>query len=461
MSNGIATHLQVDRSIANVDAERALVGCILFQSSTLDDVADLVGTDDFWNPQYRQIFSTCQYMRAKGKPIDALTVNDEIARSDSRVDFDNLPLFLAEIIEDTAHAAHAGYYATLIRDASMVRKTHEIANNIATRCRSYKAHHDVQDVLTEAEQHIHGCLEAIDGSGDAESFADLMIDTLHAIDNPAPLGISSGFQMFDKMSGQLRPGNMIILAARPSSGKTAYAGNIAIETAKLGNKVLFFSLEQSRLELSLRFLAYQSHIDTNLMRDKTLDDVQREMVMDAAAELSKLPVMIDDRSGITAQQIAAKARLTQRKFGVDLIIVDYLQFVEPSSKKENREQQIATISRQLKNMAKQLGVPVIVLAQLNRAAVARTNKTPILSDLRESGSIEQDADIVAFIHRPWTYDTMQPKGQAKLVVAKNRDGETGTIFMDYRPHLLTFVERAHPFDEDDGHDGSRYETGGM
>jgi len=317
---------------------------------------------------------------------------------------------------------------------------------------------DTEKLLGTAESKVFNILKGQDGEQKLE-IRDILMDAFDRIqerfeNDSAVSGISTGFTDLDEKTNGFQEAELIILAARPSMGKTALVCNIAQAVARIEQKsVLFFSLEQSKVELAERFLSIHCEINGKSLRAGQLSDDEYDRLMRGSSELSELPLYIDDKPGRTMSQIAAIARRVdrQREAGLGLIVIDYLQLVEPEDKQQPREQQIAQISRRLKFLAKDLAVPVMALAQLNRGVELREDKRPKLADLRESGAIEQDADLVMFLHRPDAYDPEDRPGEAELVIAKHRSGPTGIVRLTWRKEFMRFENFTNLGEPDDGY----------
>ena len=326
-------------------------------------------------------------------------------------------------------------------------------NEILTEC--YDGSNDPDDVLSSAEQRI---FRILDDQGDPRKILikDILLDAFDRINermenDEVISGIPTGFSDLDQKLNGLQPSELVVLAARPSMGKTALVCNIA-EGVAMGDQnkgVLLFSLEQSNLELAERLLCIRSQVNSHRLRAGTLDDDERKLLVHASTELSEAPLFLDDHPGRTIAQITAVARRLQRRNGVAVVIIDYLQLIEPEDKSAPREQQIALITRRLKALAKELNVPVIALAQLNRGVEHREDKRPRLSDLRESGAIEQDADVVMFLHRAEHYNAEDRPGEADVIIAKNRNGPTDTVNLTWIKESMRFTNHSH-LDEPDG-----------
>jgi replicative DNA helicase len=429
----------------NLEAEMGVLGSILLMHEAIDDVGDVLKADHFYVDRHQKIFAAVMGLYENGiRGIDAVTLAEEL---DRRKELDEIGgvEYLGKILEAVPNAAHAKYYAKIVRDRWIQRSLAYACTEILEEC--YAGSSDTEDVLSSAEQRVFGILEQQE-KVEKLQLKDILIDTYDRIRARMELGgsisgLSSGFTDLDAQLNGFQGSELIILAARPSMGKTALVCNIAesvVSDSKQG--CLVFSLEMSKLELAERLLCIRAKVNGHRLRAGTLDEVEHEALMNAASELSELPMFIDDQPGRSMPQIGAVARRIKRRFGLSIIIIDYLQLIEPEDKLAPREQQVALITRRLKYLSKELNVPVIALAQLNRGVELREDKRPRLADLRESGSIEQDADVVMFLHRPAAYDPEDRPGEADIIIAKNRHGPIGTVSLSWLSDSMRFGDLA-------------------
>ncbi len=425
----------------NLDAERGVLGSILLMNEAIDEVGESLKADHFYSDAHQKIFAAIHHLYENNvRGIDAVTLAEELIRRSELEEIGGGP-YLAEILESVPHAAHVRYYAGIVRAKWMQRSLIYACTDILAD--SYDMSGEVDDLLQSAERRIFGILEQTENTGNL-AIGDILIDAFDRIDERINRvgevsGITTGFSDLDDHTTGFQPTELIILAARPSMGKTALVCNMAEAVArKSGKGVLLFSLEQSNLELAERFLCITARVNGHDLRAGNLSDEQREQLIEASDSLHDLPLFIDDKPGRTMTQVAALARRQHRKSPLGLIIIDYLQLIEPEEKSAPREQQIAGISRRLKFLAKELNVPVVALAQLNRGVELREDKRPRLADLRESGAIEQDADMVMFLHRPDQYDPEDRPGEAEVIIAKHRSGPTGIVRLTWRKEFMRF-----------------------
>lgn len=426
----------------NVDAEKSLLGSLMLDNQMLDEVADALTADDFYLDRHRRIYQAIVKLSETGsgsKGIDALTVAEALSRTNELGEAGGSD-YLIELYESVPHAAHAKYYAGIVRDKSTQRRLIYACTDILKN--AYDQSTETQDLLDQAEQKIFHILQQQEAGAKLE-MREILLESFARIEarieNKGVSGIATGFCDLDAKTNGLQPTELVILAARPSMGKTAFILNLAESIAdKAQAGVLIFSLEQSRHELSERFLCIRGKLDMHRMRKGELDEDQRDRLLRTASELGNLPLFIDDAPGRSMSQIAAISRRLKRKDDIKVVIIDYLQLIEAEDRRAPREQQIAQITRRLKFLAKELDIPVVALAQLNRGVELREDKRPKLADLRESGAIEQDADIVMFLHRPEMYDATDRPGEADVIVAKHRNGPTGEVKLQFEKQFMVF-----------------------
>lgn len=420
----------------NLDAERALLGSAMLNAAVLDDVQGSLWEEDFYSDANRKIYEAMLELHRDGKPIDGVTVAAHL-ESLGHLDRIGGPSYLGQVLEAVGHASHAEYYAGLVTSKAKLRDIIQISGKAA---QDAYAGADSGEIIAEAETGLHAILER--DAGIAVSISDVLVELLARMDSGETPGIPMGLEKLDELY-HLREGNLVVVAGRPSMGKTGLAVNVALSVAKQGKGVGFISLEMSNLELAGRFVSCLSRVSgLKIDRKEVISEAERDQVLRAADEFASLPIEIDDDPGLSMSQIAAKARIWRRRKSIELLIVDYLQLIEPDDRRVNREQQVATMSRGFKKLAGQLGIPVILLAQLNRESEKRPGNKPKLSDLRESGAIEQDANAVILVHRPEVYDEGDRPGEADLIVAKNRNGRKGTAVVQFDEPTITFRDLA-------------------
>ncbi len=436
----------------DLEAERSVLGSILFASDAFDEVVQIIQSPCFYADAHRRIFQTIHNMYEQGvRAIDVITLAHELNKGG---DLESIggPAYLNEIMGTVPHAAHAEYYARIVRDKWLQRSLIDACTESLRE--AYHGSDEIEDILARAEKRVFGIVEeqtGMDQIGISEILEAAFQRIYERMDQEGTVsGLHTGFHGLDDMTGGFQPTELIVLAARPSMGKTALVCNFAMAVAKAQSGVLLFSLEQSKLELAERLLCIQAKLSGHKLRQGDLDEFEQHTLMEASNQLRTLPIFVDDKPGRTMTQISAIARRVKRRFGLGIIIIDYLQLIESEDSHISREQQISSITRRLKFMAKDLNVPVIALAQLNRGVEQREDKRPRLSDLRESGAIEQDADIVMFLHRPDAYDPEDRPGEADLIISKNRHGPVGTVDLVWLRESLTFGDRSRVHVSDDG-----------
>lgn len=427
------------------EAERAVLGGIFLNADTLPDAQEYVTADDFYKKAHRLLFQAMTDLQDNGTAIDTVTVSDYLDNHNNLDDIGGLG-YITDLVAATPIASNVVYYAKIVQQKSTLRKLISTAQNIASR--SYTEQDDVEGLVEDAERQIMDVSENRNQAGfkqikDVLNQAMAQIDQLYQNDQ-AITGLPTGFRDLDKITTGLHEDEMIILAARPAVGKTAFALNIAQNVGtKTDKSVAIFSLEMGAEQLVNRMLCSEGSIDANHLRTGQLNEEEWQNLIIAMGSLSKAKIYMDDTPGIRMAEIRAKCRRLAREQGdLGLIIIDYLQLIEGSGQ-ENRQQEVSAVSRQLKKLAKELHVPVIALSQLSRGVEQRQDKRPVLSDIRESGSIEQDADIVAFLYRDDYYrdaegdeddddqggndDGDDNVGEVEVIIEKNRSGPRGTV----------------------------------
>ena len=433
----------------SVEAEQAVLGSMLVDPRTVSDVMEILKMEDFYMEANRLAYEAIQKMFLDGRNIDPVTVLEEITRMGYR---EKVPRdYILQLVEITPHAANVMDYARIVRSKSMLRELQQVGADIIDLTRAEEEEADT--VADLAEQKVYAVRQGREVQGFtplnvaiSEVYANL--DELATSAGKLP-GLPTGFAMLDQYIGGLNKSDLILLGARPGMGKTAIALNMAMSAAKKSDKtVVIFQLEMSRTQLATRLLSAEGFIDSKKLRLGNLTDEDWQNMANATQSLNRLNILIDENSGITVPEMKAKCRRLGDQLG--LIVIDYLQLMHTPKHSDNRVQEVAEISRSLKIMAKELNVPVLCCCQLSRGPEGRQDKRPMLSDLRESGSIEQDADIVLFIYRDDYYNNEgENKNAAELIVAKNRHGETGKVELRWMPEYTTFATLEHRYDEDD------------
>ncbi len=434
----------------NVEAEQSVLGTILLSDHSLSAVLELLVSNDFYKDNHKLIFESMVVLFEKNEPQDIITVSNQLKDQNLLEDAGGVA-YLATLTSIVPVTSNLFHYAKIIRQKAVLRNLITVNTEIASRC--YEEQGDIDTLVDEAEQAIF----EIARSKSDKSFTPLKniipdaFETVEQLYKRKELitGVPTGFTELDKMTAGLQPSDLIILAGRPSMGKTAFAMNIAQNAALLDKTgVAIFSLEMSKEQLAMRLLCSAGHIDSQRVRTGKLHNEDWPKLTRAVGMLTEAPMYIDDTPAISVLEMRAKVRRLAAQFPLGMIIVDYLQLMRGRNSTENRTQEISEISRSLKAMAKELKVPVIALSQLNRSLESRTDKRPMMSDLRESGAIEQDADVICFIYRDEVYNKAEDNpnhGIAEIIIGKQRNGPTGTV-------KLTFIKEFTMFENLSGYD---------
>ncbi|PIU00583.1 MAG: replicative DNA helicase [Bdellovibrionales bacterium CG10_big_fil_rev_8_21_14_0_10_45_34] len=431
----------------NLEAEQSVIGGLMLDPNAWDQVVDILSEADFYKSAHRTIFSTIQDLQNKGQPVDILTVSSMLNDRDQLGAIGSAG-YLAEIIDSTPSAVNIKTYAELIREKSLLRRVISTGSEIIEE--AYGGDYgSVDEYVDRVEAKIFQILDKRKTAGLVPA-SEIVRASLEKIEElhqrkASITGIATGFDDLDKMTSGFQPGELIIIAARPSMGKTALGltivNNIALKSKK---KVAFFSLEMAREQIMVRILASAAKIEMGDLRVGRVPDSSWSSLISAASEISESDLYIDDTSAISPFEIRAKCRRLAAQKGLDLIVIDYLQIMDLKQRVESRERAVSEISRTLKAISKELKVPVVALAQLNRGVEGRSDRRPMLSDLRESGSIEQDADVIMMIYRDEYYekDQSETKGVAEIIINKQRNGPTGTVKLAWLAKYGTFANLA-------------------
>ncbi len=433
----------------NTEAEECVLGSLLIDPEAIEPIAPLVRPDDFYHPRNRDIYSAMLRLLDRRQPTDFVMVCDELERADLLERVGGVG-YLARILTVVPTSIHVEHYARIVQRTSVMRRLIAVAGRIAAI--GYEDGAEITSALERAEQELFAVTQ-LRVTRDFQHIRDLLAEYLEQIQTGADIDTSNaavptGFYHLDRILGGFQRSDLIILAARPSIGKTALALNMARNAAvRFSMTTAVFSIEMSRLQIAQRFLTTESGVDSTRVREGRLNEQDLRKLSGAVETLSRSPIYVDDTPGITISEVRAKARRLHAEQPIDLIVVDYLQLVG-GSVPENRVQEISEVSRSLKGLARELNVPVLALSQLSRAVESRSPHIPMLSDLRDSGSIEQDADVVMFIYREDVYDQdTDRRGLADIYVAKHRNGPTGMI-------TLRFLESNTQFIDDDLPEGA-------
>ncbi|MDR1572968.1 MAG: replicative DNA helicase [Clostridiales Family XIII bacterium] len=431
------------------DAEKSVLGAIMLDKDALYGVMEILKAEDFYSDAHREICRAAAELHRRNEPVDTLTVSDELKRRKS-LDMAGGRGYIAALSTMVPATANAAQYARIVAEKAVLRRLIGASSEIMED--GYRDSRDVREVLDDAERRIFAIAQTSQHT-DYSKIGEVLYDNykhIHEIANKKGLtGLTTGFVDIDKKTSGLQKSDMIVVAARPGMGKTAFALNIAHKAAlRAGAKVLIFSLEMSKEQLVYRFLSLESHVEITRLRDGKLNDEEWERINEAMDVLQGANIFIDDTPGIPVMEIKNKARRLKSEHGLDLIVVDYLQLMSEGGRAENRNQEISVISRMLKQLAREMECPVIVLSQLSREVEKRRDKMPVMSDLRDSGAIEQDADLIIFLHREDYYTDGADEPDAtqsnvcKTIIAKHRNGETGVIELSWVGRYTKFADRA-------------------
>ena len=432
----------------NLDAERSVLGALLLHTDAVVDVTFLK-PDDFYLPKHQQVFQAILTAYNTRTATDPIVVGEELSRQ-GKLDEVGGHEQLMDLMEGVITAAGVVYHAEIVREKAIARRLLETCLDVARR--AYENESEAKELLDEAERKIFE-ISGMDKSGDAVSIADVLQLTFEKIDRLREregrlTGHATDYYDFDDMTGGLQPGELVIIAARPSMGKTTFALNLTERVSNHGKGIAFFSLEMSNQQVIQNMLCCRAQIDGSSMRKGRITDQQYKRLQEEAAKLYETPIFIDDTPGISITQLRAKARRLKQKHGIDMIVVDYLQLMTGGGRFESRQQEISAISRGLKSVARELSVPVLALSQLNRDVENRDDHRPRMSDLRESGAIEQDADVILLLHRDDYFNpTEENRGLAQVIIAKQRNGPTGEVALRFFREYMRFenyTRRAEP-----------------
>ena len=427
-------------------AEQSVLGGMLLSKDAIADVVEIIKERDFYRPAHELIYDAILDLYGRGDPADPVTVVAELTKRGDIARAGGAP-YLHTLISSVPTAANAGYYARIVRDRAILRRLVEAGTKIVQL--GYSEEGDVDDAVDSAQAEVYQVTESR-MSEDYIQLSQLLpaaLDEIEAISAGVTReGVMTGFKDLDALTNGFHAGNMIVLAARPGVGKSTLGLDIARHASiKNGDTSVIFSLEMSRSEITMRMLSAEARVGLNNIRSGSLSDEEWGRLAKRMGEISEAPLFIDDSANLSLMEIRAKARRLKQRHNLKLIVIDYLQLMTSGKKVENRQQEVSEFSRNLKLLAKELNVPIIAISQLNRSPEQRSDKKPMLSDLRESGSIEQDADVVILLHRDEMYDSQSRSGEADLIVAKHRNGQTRTITVAAQLHFARFADMAPAF----------------
>lgn len=437
-----ADSLIIPKPPQNVEAEQALLGSLLLAPEQFDLIEGRIREDDFFTPAHGRLFAAMQSLRKRNQPVDVILLKDELTRTGDLDAIGGAP-GLANLVQIAASGAHVEHYAGIVQDRASLRRLIKVCGESIRAAAEPSA--QAQDVIDKAE---HGIFEVAtrDFGGEAKPVEQVLRDTwdridAHLSDNSIVTGLATGYTELDDMLAGLHEDELIIIAGRPAMGKSTFALNLLRRVVTEGNQpAVLYTLEMSAENIVRNMLAAEARIDAQKVRKLQLRAEDRTRLSDATNSLSVTPLWIDETPAISLSEMRGKTRRLKSRFDIKLVIIDYLQLMTASStaRGRSREQEVSEISRGLKALAKELHVPVIALSQLSRKPEGRQDNRPILSDLRESGAIEQDADVVLMLHRPEYYDKNDKPGEAEVIIAKQRNGPTGTVNLTFLSNLLRF-----------------------
>ena len=429
----------------NDKAEQGIIGSMLVNRDAISDVMDMLTGNEFYNKQYGILFDNMVELYSEGASVDTVTLNERLQRKAIPDEVANTDT-LAKLVMETPLYAPVKDYARIVKDKATLRQLIKLCEN--TEADGYKSEEAVEDILERAEQSIFKLVQNRNGSEETVSIRDVVMNVILEMEEAARhdgkvTGVPTGFRDLDSMLTGMHAGELLLVAARPAMGKTAFVLNIAHYLAVMKHiPVGFFSLEMSREQLASRVLAIDAMVDSKNMKTGNLSDHDWDKVIESTEAVANSPLYIEENSAITISDLRSVARRWKQNYGIQVLMIDYLQLMSPSRSVESRQVFIAEVSRALKNLAKELKIPIIALSQLSRAVDARPDHKPVLSDLRESGSIEQDADVVMFIYRDEYYnpETTEKPQTAEIIIAKQRSGETGSVDLRWIGKYTKFAD---------------------
>lgn len=431
----------------NLEAEKSVIGSMFMDREAALTVSEMLTADDFYQKQYGIIFESMVELYNENKPIDLVTLQDKLNEKDLPPEYSGVE-FIRELVIAVPTSANVKHYAQIVKEKAVLRKLIKITESIANEC--YLSKDSLETILEQTEKQIFNIVH-LRGTSDYVDIKDVVLQSLESIEVVAKnkgsvTGISTGFIDLDYKTSGMQPSDFILIAARPSMGKTAFVLNLAEHMAvKQKVTTAIFSLEMSKDQLVKRMLAMNSRVDSQLIRTGNLKDDDWVKLIEGAREIGESKLILDDTPSISITELRSKCRKYKLEHNLGIIMIDYLQLMSGGGKKsESRQQEISDISRSLKALARELNVPVIALSQLSRAVEQRPDKRPMLSDLRESGAIEQDADVVMFVYRDDYYNKdSEDKGVAEIIIGKQRNGPTGTVKLKWQAELTRFANLEH------------------
>ena len=437
----------------SIEAEQSVIGSMIMDKDAIVTASEILHGDDFYSKQYGIIFYAMVELHDSAQPVDLITLQNKLKEKDVPPEVSSLE-FVKDLLGIVPTSANVANYANIVAEKSLLRKLIRLNEEIENTC--YAGKESLEFILEDTEKRVFDLVQRRN-TGDFVPIRQVVLNAMDKIEQASKTtgtvtGIATGFIDLDYKTSGMQPSDLVLIAARPSMGKTAFVLNIAQHVAFRQNKaVAIFSLEMSKEQLVNRLFSLESHVDAQILRTGNLSDTDWEKLIEGAGTIGSSRMIIDDTSGITISEMRSKCRKYKLEMGLDLIIIDYLQLMSGSNsrKNESRQQEISEISRSLKGLARELNVPVLALSQLSRAVEQRTDKRPMLSDLRESGAIEQDADVCMFIYRDDYYNPdTEDKNIAEIIIAKQRNGPIGTVRLAWMPQYTRFGNELRQQDQE-------------
>ena len=427
----------------SIEAERSVLGALLLDSRAVSIAMETLREEDFYAPAHKAIYAAIRSLATQSVAVDLTTVDAELSRRGTLEGVGGMP-YLAELMQNVPTTVNVQHYINIVQEKSTLRQLIQASAAISRNC--YSQQMELADILSAAEKSIFDIVMRRTGGEQLIHIKEVLSATYAQIEELARLhgqvaGVTTGFTQLDKLLTGMHGGELILMGARPSMGKTSIALNIAAAAARKGYSVAIFSLEMPREQITMRLLCGDARVDMQHVRSGTLRDTEWIKLAQTVNPLSNERIYIDDTAGLTPLQMRSRARRVMLEKGLDLIVIDYLQLMGADGKSENRQQEVSEISRRLKSIALELKIPILACAQLSRANTQRTVKRPMLSDLRDSGSIEQDADVVMFLHRESYYDaSSEETNTAEVIIAKQRNGPLGTVKLNWLSEYTLFED---------------------
>ena len=434
----------------SIEAEMSVIGSMLMDRDAITEACEVLSKEDFYHRQYGIMFEAIRELYNEDIPVDLVTVRDRLQKDGAPPEMQTAD-FLRDILSAVPTSVNARTYAGIVHEKAILRRLIKASEEIVQKC--YEGSEDTEEILNDTERTLFELIKT-KGAAEYTPIDDVVIEVMQKIQEASQLkdhitGVPSGFTDLDYMTTGFQPSDLILIAARPSMGKTAFVLNILeYVSIKKARPCMIFSLEMSSNQLVNRMLSMDSGVDAQLIRSGKLSDSDWPKLIDSADRVGGSNIIIDDTPGISVPELRSKCRKVKLERGLDLIIIDYLQLMSGNSKKnDNRQQEVSEISRSLKALAREMECPVIALSQLSRACELRADKRPMLSDLRESGAIEQDADVVMFLYRDEYYEPdSEHKGEAEVIIAKQRNGPIGTVTLNWHANTTRFTGKERRYD---------------